>query len=105
MKDNNTHRLPIGKVQIEAFCKRHYIRKLSLFGSVLRSDFNNESDIDVLIEFESGHVPGLIGLAGMECELAELLGRKVDLRTPQDLSPYFRDQVVASASVQYAQRR
>jgi len=89
---------------IAAFCRRHHIRRLALFGSVLRDDFSPESDIDVLVEFEPGQVPGFFGLVDMECELSELLGgRKVDLRTPQDLSRYFRDEVLAGAEVQYAQ--
>ncbi|MFL6230551.1 MAG: nucleotidyltransferase family protein [Pyrinomonadaceae bacterium] len=90
--------------EIADFCRRYHIRKLSFFGSVLREDFRPDSDVDVLVEFEPEHVPGLFALAGMERELSSLLGnRKVDLRTPQDLSPYFRDEVVASAEVQYGQ--
>ena len=89
--------------EVSAFCQKHHIRKLSLFGSVLGSDFDEDSDIDVLVEFEAGHVPGLIRLAALERELGEALGRKVDLRTPQDLSRYFRDHILATASVQYAQ--
>lgn len=90
------------KKRVAEFCKRNHIRKLSLFGSVLREDFGPDSDIDVLVEFEEGHVPGLITLAGMEIELSEMIGRKADLRTPEDLSKYFRDEVVESAEVQYA---
>ena len=90
---------------IAAFCQRNHIRKLALFGSVLRDDFRPDSDIDVLVEFEVGHVPGLLRLARMERELSELLGdRRVDLRTPEDLSRYFRNDVVATAEVLYAQR-
>jgi predicted nucleotidyltransferase len=90
--------------EIADFCRRHHIRKLSLFGSVLREDFRADSDVDVLVEFEPEHVPGLFALAGMARELSPLLGgRQVDLRTPQDLSPYFRDEVLGSAEVQYAQ--
>jgi len=85
------------------FCKRHHIRTLAFFGSVLRDDFKPTSDVDVLIEFEPGHVIGLIRLAGMELELSKILGRKVDLRTPADLSRYFREEVVRSAELQYAQ--
>ena len=89
--------------QIAAFCRRHHIRKLSLFGSVLREDFRPDSDIDVLVEFEPGHVPGFFRLFDLEEELSRLSGgRKVDLRTPQDLSRYFRDEVLAHAEVQYA---
>ena len=94
--------IDIPKAKIAEFCKRNHIRKLSLFGSVLREDFRPESDVDVLVEFEEGHVPGLITLSGMEIELSEIFGRKADLRTPEDLSRYFRNEVVASAEVQYA---
>jgi len=76
---------------------------LSLFGSALRGDAGPESDIDFLIEFHPDHIPGLIKLAGMEIELSEILGRKVDLRTPQDLSRYFRQEVLNSAELQYAE--
>lgn len=93
----------INKSGISAFCKQNHIKKLSLFGSVLRSDFNEASDIDILVEFEPTHIPGLIRLSALERELTSLFGRKVDLRTPQDLSRYFRDQVLTSASVQYAE--
>lgn len=95
--------LRIPRDEIADFCKRNHIRRLALFGSALRDDFNAESDVDVLVEFEPGHVPGFIKLAGMEIELGSVLGRKVDMRTPEDLSPYFRDEVVKSAEVQYAQ--
>lgn len=96
--------IEIPKEKIADFCRRHHIRSLALFGSVLRDDFGPDSDIDVLVEFEPGHVPGLIRLAGMELELADILGgRKVDMNTPQCLSPYFRDQVLAEAEVQYVQ--
>jgi predicted nucleotidyltransferase len=89
--------------RIAQFCRRNHIRKLSLFGSVLREDFRPESDVDVLVEFEPGHVPGFFRLFDLEEELSGLFGgRKVDLRTPQDLSRYFRDEVVAQAEVQYA---
>jgi len=87
---------------IAEFCRRHHITKLSLFGSVLREDFNDDSDLDVLIEFDPAHIPGLIRLTSMERELTVLVGRKVDLRTPHDLSRYFRDQVLADARIQYA---
>jgi len=88
---------------IADFCQRHHIRKLALFGSVLREDFRPESDVDVLVEFEPGTSAGLIRLAGMELELSALLHRTVDLRTPAELSRYFRDDVLAQAQVQYAQ--
>jgi predicted nucleotidyltransferase len=88
---------------MEEFCKKHSIRKLSLFGSALRDDFTSESDLDILVEFDPAHIPGLIRLAGMELELGEILGRKVDMRTAQDLSRYFREDVLSSAKVQYAE--
>ena len=91
------------KEEIEEFCKKHSIRKLSLFGSALRDDFTSESDLDILVEFDPAHIPGLIRLAGMELELGEILGRKVDMRTAQDLSRYFREDVLSSAKVQYAE--
>jgi predicted nucleotidyltransferase len=92
----------VDQQQIADFCRRHRIRKLAFFGSVLRNDFGPESDIDVLVEFEPGHVPGLAFLA-MEDELSKILERKVDLNTPGFLSAYFRDRVLAEAEVQYAQ--
>ena len=95
--------LKISKKKIEDFCKKHHIRKLSLFGSVLRDDFRSDSDVDVLVEFDPNHIPGLIRLAGMEFELSEILGRTVDIRTAQDLSRYFRQEVLHSAEVQYAE--
>ena len=95
----------IPKGLIEDFCRRHYIRKLSVFGSYLREDFGPESDIDFLVEFEEGHTPGFFELADMEEELSELLGGcKEDIRTPHELSRYFRDEVMAGAEVQYAER-
>lgn len=99
MSEKNNIQLPREKVA--EFCKRNRIRKLSLFGSALRGDFRADSDVDVLVEFEPGHVPGLAFFA-MENELSEILGRKVDLNTPQFLSRYFREQVLAEAEVQYA---
>ncbi len=87
--------------EIADFCTQNHILKLSLFGSVLREDFNAESDIDVLVEFEPNHVPGFIKLADMEIKLTEILGRKVDLRTPEDLSRRFRQKVLDLALVQY----
>ena len=96
-------RIKIPRANIAAFCQRHHIRKLALFGSALRDDFRSDSDIDVPVEFEPAHVPGLLRLAGMELELSELLGgRKVDMNTPMCLSPYFRDEVLAEAEVLYA---
>ena len=93
--------LALPQAEIEEFCQRNHIRRLSLFGSVLTPHFRPESDIDVLVEFEPGSKITLFDVAGMELELTEKLGRKVDLRTAGDLSRYFRDQVVASAAIQY----
>ena len=92
---------PIDRQQIAKFCKKNHIRKLALFGSVLREDFRPDSDIDILVEFEEGHIPGF-AFFSLQSELAEILGRKVDLHTPRFLSRYFRDQVIAASQVQYA---
>ena len=94
-------RIDVNKHEIERFCRRHRIRRLALFGSVLRDDFGPDSDVDVLVEFEDGHVPGLAFFA-MEAELSKILGHKVDLNTPQFLSRHFRDDVLAEAEDQYA---
>jgi len=94
----------IPREAIAAFCARNHIRKLSLFGSILTPRFGAESDIDMLVEFEPERGPGMLGLVRMERELSEMVGRKVDLRTPRDLSRYFRDEVVAAAVPQYEQR-
>lgn len=97
--------LGVSQQAIAVFCRRNHIRRLSLFGSVLRDDFGPESDVDFLVEFEPGHVPGLIRLAAMERELSALIGgRKADLRTLRDLSRYFRADVAATAEEQYAAR-
>jgi uncharacterized protein len=93
-------RIELPRKVIEEFCRRNHIRRLSLFGSALRGESGLDRDIDFLVEFEQGHTPGNLGLAGMELELSALLGgRKADLRTPNELSRHFRDQVVAA--VQY----
>lgn len=101
-----SHVLPINipRQKITEFCQRNHISKLSLFGSVLRSDFGPDSDIDMLVEFTPEQCPGFFKLAGMEIELTELLGRKVDLRTPEELSRYFRQKVLDSAQVLYVHR-
>jgi predicted nucleotidyltransferase len=96
-----TH-LAIDQQELANFCRAHHIRKLALFGSVLKGTARPDSDIDLLVEFEPTHIPGLLGMVSMEIELGEMLGRKVDLRTPRDLSRYFRDEVVRTAEVQYA---
>lgn len=96
--------ISIPKDRVTAFCRERGIRRLSIFGSALRADFAPESDIDVLVEFQPGRIPGLLGMARMERELSVLLGgRKIDLRTPEDLSRYFRQSVLSEAEVQYAQ--
>lgn len=94
--------LSIDRARIGEFCRKHHIRKLALFGSVLRDDFRPDSDIDVLVEFEPEYMPGLAFFA-MEAELSQMLGRKVDLNTPQFVSPYFRREVEEKAEVQYEQ--
>ncbi len=86
---------------LAAFCRARGIRRLGLFGSALRGELRPDSDIDLLVEFESGRTPGLLSLAEFEFELEGLLGREVELRTPSDLSRYFRDEVAASARVLY----
>ena len=96
-------KIEIPRERIAEFCKRHHIRRLSFFGSVISEHFTQESDVDVLVEFEPGQVVGLIRLAGMELELSEIIGRKVDMRTPADLSRYFREEVLSAAEVQYAE--
>ncbi|MBF0554771.1 MAG: nucleotidyltransferase family protein [Nitrospirae bacterium] len=96
--------LTLPKSEIAEFCKRYHILKLSLFGSYQHGTFRPQSDIDLLVEFEPEHIPGLITLSGMEVVLSEIIGHKVDLRTPEDLSRYFRKEVVESAEVQYVQQ-
>ena len=86
---------------IAEFCQRHFIRKLSLFGSALREDFTTASDIDVLVEFESGHTPDFLRFVEMQTNLSEILQREVDLHTPQSLSRYFRQKVLQTARVIY----
>ena len=88
--------------RIAAFCRKHHLTKLALFGSVLTDRFGPYSDVDVLFEYDPEHVPSLFDVAGMEEELSEILGRTADMRTPNDLSRYFRDEVVRTAQVQYA---
>lgn len=95
--------IPIPRDRITSFCQERGIKWLAIFGSALRSDFGPDSDIDVLVEFETDRTPGFLGIARMERELSDLFGkRKVDLRTPEDLSRYFRQKVLAEAEVQYA---
>ena len=95
----------VSKSKLEAFCRKNHITKMSLFGSALRGELMPESDIDILVEFDKDHIPGLIDLAGMEIELQEMVGRKIDLRTPAELSRYFRDDVMREARIEYAIQR
>ena len=95
----------IPKAELETFCRRNHITKMSLFGSALRDALEPGSDIDILVEFDKNHMPGLFDISRMEIELSETIGRKVDLRTPEDLSRYFRDEVVKNAEVHYEEAR
>lgn len=94
------HNLDIPESEIADFCRRHRIRRLALFGSILGDEFGPESDVDVLVEFEPGATPGF-AFFGMQEELSALLGRRVDLNTPGFLSKYFRDQVLREAKLLY----
>jgi predicted nucleotidyltransferase len=99
----STQPLPITipQPQIAAFCQRHHIRRLALFGSVLRPDFRPESDVDVLVEFQPDHIPGLIGLLTMQDELACILERDVDLLTPKFLHHHIRQRILEEARIIY----
>ena len=95
--------LNLDDATIARFCESHHIRRLALFGSQLKGTARLDSDIDLLVEFDAGRVPGLIGVAAMEIELSDLLGgKRIDMRTPEDLSHYFRAEIVRTAEVQYA---
>ena len=94
-------RIPLERQRIAEFCRKHQIIKLAVFGSALREDFRPDSDVDVLVWFAPAHVPGLIRFMTMQHELSEIIGREVDLRTPEELSRYFRDEVVAAAEVEF----
>jgi hypothetical protein len=100
MRKMTYHGIEIPEDAVAEFCRRNHVRRLSLFGSILRDDFRPDSDIDVLVEFDPGHIPGF-AFFGMQEELAAVLGHKVDLNTPQCLSKYFRDEVLREAVVQY----
>ena len=101
-KEIMLERFSLGPEQIEAFCRKHYIDHLALFRSILRDDFTPESDIDVLVEFNPDHIPGLMRMAGMEIGLSELIGdRRVDMKTPLSISRYFRDEVMEEAEALY----
>ncbi len=95
------HGIEIPRDRIAEFCRRHRIRRLCLFGSILRDDFGPESDIDVLVEFEPEALVGLIRLAGIEFELGRMLGRRIEMHTVRGLNPQFRDQVLAEAEPVY----
>lgn len=95
-------RIDVPQEAIADFCRRHHIRKLALFGSVLSDSFDQDSDVDVLVEFEPGRTPGLAFFA-MQEELSQILQRQVDLQTPNFLSPYFRQEVMEMADVCYPQ--
>jgi hypothetical protein len=96
-------RIDIPQDRIAEFCRKHRIQRLSLFGSVLREDFGPNSDVDVLVEFKAGTRIGLIRLTGLEFELSDILGRKVDLNTPGFISRRFRSEVMAEKDIQYAE--
>lgn len=96
-----SERIALPQDQIADFCRRHGVRRLALFGSVLRDDFRPRSDVDVLVEFEPDTHIGHFGVAGMERELSRILQRKIDLRTPAELSRYFRQRVLDEAEVLY----
>lgn len=94
--------IPIDEIRIREFCERHHLTKLALFGSILTNRFGPSSDIDILFDYEPSRVPTLFDVAKMEEELSEIFGRKVDMRTPRDLSHHFRDEVLRTALIQYA---
>ena len=96
-----TTNIQISTEEIQQFCEKHHIVKLSLFGSVLRDDFHEDSDVDVLIEFKSGYAPGF-DFFTIQDELSQIIGHQVELHTANFLSPYFRDNVIKDAQVQYA---
>jgi uncharacterized protein len=94
-------KITLDEKKIKTFCKKHHILKLALFGSVLTDAFKRTSDVDFLVYFDKKHIPGLFGISSMERELTEIIGRKADLRTPFDLSPYFRDEVITESKCIY----
>ena len=98
-----TTRIDVPKRAIEGFCRQNRIRRLALFGSVLREDFTPDSDVDVLVEFDPAAQVGMIGLAGMEMALSQILGRRAEIHTPKGLNPRFRADVLRAAEVQYEQ--
>lgn len=95
--------IKINKSQLAAFCEKHHIDSLGLFGSVLTPNFTTTSDVDVLVEFDQRNLPTLFDLVDIETELSSLVGRRVDLKTPNDLSPYFRQEVLSHLQKLYGQ--
>lgn len=93
----------LGNKLLEEYCKANGIKKLSLFGSYLKNNYNGESDVDLLVEFEGDTEYGLLDIARMERELSKMIGKKVDLRTAEELSSYFRDTIVKEAVVKYGE--
>lgn len=98
-------KIDIPKTWIEKFCRTHHITKLALFGSVLSDQFSDTSDIDVLVEFDPKHIPGLFSIVEMKDELSSILGREIDLRTPEEISKLFRDEVLQQSFLIYGQER
>lgn len=96
------HAVNFPESRIAEFCRTHGVKRLSLFGSILRDDFGPDSDVDVLVEFEPGRTPGMLGFGQMIIELRDIIGRSVDLRTPEDLSMYFRSEVMREAQLLHA---
>jgi predicted nucleotidyltransferase len=94
-------RVNLTKEEIAEFCRKYHIKRFAFYGSVLRDDFRQDSDIDILVALDYSYRTGLLKMARMERELSEMIGRQVDLRTPEDLSDYFRGKVLAEAEVQY----
>ena len=96
-------KIEVPRAKMEEFCRRHRIRRLAFYGSVLRDDFSLASDVDALVEFDPAARVGMITLAAMEIELSQILARKAEIHTPKGLNPYFRDEVLHQAQVQYEQ--
>lgn len=107
MKKNETikPKIDIPLQKIHRFCEKNHILKLALFGSVLTNHFKKSSDVDILVEFDSKHIPGLIKISELQYELEDIVGRQVDLRTPKDLSPHFRNDVITEAYHLYGKKR
>jgi len=93
--------IPLNKEKIDACCKKHHITYLALFGSILTSHFSASSDVDILVKFDKKHIPGLFGIFDIQEELSTIVGREVDLKTPNSLSRYFRDEILSKAKVLY----